>query len=145
MTASLDTNDLIHVLSRVAWRRVKHGDRCPECGGEGEIECEYCGSECECKRCKGVGEVNIRIKEFSLPESMEDYEIRIGPLVFRADRLQAIALAAQMLQAERITYRYHKEGEGALFGFAGLDILLMPVCVDRANTEIELNPVSNYL
>jgi hypothetical protein len=36
-------------------RGKKKGSECSECEGEGEIECDHCGHESECKNCDGTG------------------------------------------------------------------------------------------
>jgi hypothetical protein len=136
-TATLETNDLMQALSRVAWRRVITADECPDCDGTGDIECEHCENKYDCKKCNGSGKVNIRVKEFSLPQSAENYGIEIARSTYKANFLQRIAIAAQMLQAEQITHRYRKAGEAGAFSFSGLDILLIPVC-DPANAEIKI-------
>jgi RecJ-like exonuclease len=149
ITATLDTNDLICALSGVSWKRILTSDKCDRCDGRGKHEsgyvCEYCGSTCgsdrKCKECKGTGKVNLRIKEFALSESRDSYGIKIGLLVYKANLLQTIAVAAKMLQAEQITYRYRKGAEAAVFSFAGIDILLTPYFREDASMEIKLNNV----
>jgi hypothetical protein len=135
ITATIHTNELICMLVNAVWRRIKYGDKCKECDGDGVIECEHCGSEYECKECKGNGKINIHIKEFSLLKSKDNYIIKIGSPTFKADYLQIIAIAAQMLQANEITYSY-KDDYAAIFSFAGVDILLMPYLADITNAEI---------
>ncbi|MDR2385832.1 MAG: hypothetical protein LBD80_09295 [Tannerella sp.] len=95
----------------------------------------------ECKECKGTGKVNLRIKEFSLSESRDSYGIKTGLHAYKANLLQTIAVAAQMLQAEQITCRYREGSEAAVFSFAGIDILLMPYLSEDASMEIKLNNV----
>jgi hypothetical protein len=135
--ATIHTNDLIRVLSGVSWRRVTTYDKCPECKGKGVCECVHCGNETECKECKGEGKVNVRIKEYSLLESDDRYSIKIGLPVYRADKLQIIAIAARMLQEEYITYYYREKNEAGIFSFAGIDILLVSV-QDKENEIIRI-------
>jgi len=138
ITATIHTNDLIRMLADVSWGRVKDSDICSECDGDGEVICEHCNNGYECPICKGTGEVNIRIKEYSLLKSNDKYMIKIGFQVYDANYLQTIALAAQMLQSEHITYRYRENREGGIFSFAGVDILLMPY-LETENKVMKLN------
>jgi hypothetical protein len=139
VTATIHTNDLIRILAGVAWMRVTVKDKCFECNGVGELTCNRCGNEYECKRCNGKGEVNIRINEYALLQCEDyDYAVKIGLPTYRAGNLQIIALAAQMLQEEHIVYHYRGTLEPAVFSFAGVDILLMPFIAEKANVVMML-------
>jgi hypothetical protein len=105
--STVETAKLIQLLSCVAWTRIKDGDTCKECDGEGVVECTYCGHESKCKECDGTGVVNMRIKEYSLLKSKDNYMIKIGALTYRAEYLYIIALFAQMLQIEEIEYLHN--------------------------------------
>jgi RNA polymerase subunit RPABC4/transcription elongation factor Spt4 len=136
-TATIDTADLVRVLAGLSWHRVMTSDECPQCDGKGEYEreceCEYCGSVYEeaaakCPNCGGTGEVNLRIKEFSLLKSDDRYGIKIGDEVYWADPIQRVVIAALALQAERITYRIpDKKADAGVFHFAGIDIMLVRI------------------
>lgn len=132
-TAIIHTNDLIHILSGIAWRRITTADKCKECNGIGECTCDQCDSNYTCKKCDGTGIVNNRIKEYSLLKTEDIYIIGIGSPAFSADLLQIIAISAQMLQEEHITYRYKTETMSGIFSFAGIDIILMPRLIDIAD------------
>lgn len=142
LTACIETGDFVRALSAVAWRRVTCGDECPRCDGSGKFVND---GEYRCKKCNGTGTVNIRIREFSLPVS--DCAIEIGGLIYSASLVQTIAIAAQMLQAERIACRYREEGEAGVFGFAGVDVLLMPSLLRPVAAVLKLegcNPDYTY-
>jgi hypothetical protein len=138
--AVIETSNLIRLLAYVNWYRVKDGDRCKNCGGDGVYTCKYCDSECECEcvECRGTGIVSERIKEFALLQSEDHYTIKIGKLTYKAEYLYIIALFAQMLQLDEITYLYESDRESSIFSFPGVDILLMTYMTNRANVVMKL-------
>jgi len=137
--AVIKTNDLIRLLSEVAWRSIKNGDKCEECDGTGEIECERCGNKSECEECKGSGVVNVSNLEFTLLQCDDSsYCIKIGDCVYKADYLFIIASMAQMCQASEIQYLYELSYEAGIFRFDGVDIFLMPFLADKANAVMRL-------
>jgi hypothetical protein len=82
----------------------------------------------ECEKCDGEGSVNIRVKEFSLLKNVGDTVIKIGNTHYKADLIQIIAISAQMLQEEYITYRFNEDSRKAgIFSFSDINIVLMPI------------------
>jgi hypothetical protein len=136
---TIETADLIKALANIAWMRVMDGDKCKECDGDGVVECEHCGSSHDCRECKGTGEVNKRIKEFSLLVS-EDYYycIKIAESTYRANLLQLVGIVAQMLGAEEIKYTHKDKNNFGVFSFANIDILLMPYLSDFTNATLKI-------
>jgi hypothetical protein len=92
----------------------------------------------ECEKCDGEGSVNIRVKEFSLLKNVGDTVIKIGNTHYKADFIQIIALSAQMLQEEHITYRFNGELSPGVFSFSEIDIVLMPIPDTHHDVEIKL-------
>lgn len=45
---------------------------CPECDGEGTIECLSCGGNDDCERCDGTGEIS-KIEEFKSESTRSEY------------------------------------------------------------------------
>jgi hypothetical protein len=138
-SAVVETAKLIRLLAGVSWRRNEHGDDCEECDGAGVVECEACGSENDCKKCDGKGVVNMRVEEYSLLKCKDAYYIKIGAPTYNAEYLHIVALMAQMLQVDEITYLYKEEGAPAIFSFDGVDILLSSRMDDYADAELNLN------
>ena len=127
------------MLSKAVWRRIKNGDKCKECDGTGNIECENCASENECEACKGTGVVNNTNLEFSLLECDDfSYCIKIGDCIYKADYLFIIASMAQMCQVSEMQYLYELSDRAGIFRFDGVDILLMPLRKVEANAVMRL-------
>jgi hypothetical protein len=137
--ASIRTNDLIRVLSHARWWLPTEAEECEKCEGYGSVPegvTEDSGWV-RCETCKGAGRVNIRFRDFALTETDGRYYIKIVAPVFAAGYLNIIATAAQMLQADKIEYMYADEEKGAVFSFAGVDILLVP-CTNWENETMTL-------
>lgn len=110
---------------------------CPECDGTGEVEWEYWSKqECrqysdtfECPRCLGDGYID---RERLVPTGRKvisyTANIRITDTILRANMLDILRLAMEMIGADSASFTAGKEGQPCLFSLPGnIDIIIMPI------------------
>ena len=58
--------------------------KCPDCNGEGFTEhhcdCEFCDArngELRCERCRGKGELDVRMKEYRDQKEIDDNKLKL--------------------------------------------------------------------
>jgi len=67
--------ELVEKAEYEASLEIKFVD-CPDCGGDGEHSCPYCGQDMECRTCDGSGKVEGKRKEDFLKEWYNDEKKR---------------------------------------------------------------------
>lgn len=88
---------------RVPWSRerakVPKVIGCVTCGGTGQIECPYCGSDADCPSCEGAGERQVGDEEVEkIDEGARWYALPDGSSVILSDRLAEAILDGRDLE-----------------------------------------------
>lgn len=97
--------------------------RCNTCGGDGEVECECCGNDSECKDCKGEGEIKSNTPYAGITVKGEDIMIlgkKVAPKF-----IYKVVECALLLGQKFITIEYHKEKLPLVFKMLDVEILVM--------------------
>jgi len=107
---------------------------CPECEGEGEIECEECGHTYTCKTCKGEGIIDKSKPTGRMICDVNAY-VKIGNSIYRGCRVQEMMTAIDYANVDIIS---HIKGDDALssavFMIGQIEMLVMPCVVDEHDT-----------
>jgi len=99
--APLDADRIAKEVSEAP--KVPLFEDCEHCDGEGEGECEHCGSDFECRHCSGSGKTNVKIGE------EYDDVIKVGNKTFDPKYLDLI-LKTLGVYGERETATFNQTG-----------------------------------
>lgn len=136
---SIVVDDLVMILSKAKWYKEMQCDECPDCNGTGEVVCEVCGHSHDCELCSGEGEINNRVKEFSLLQTKDSFFVKIDQQCFSASYLHILAISAKVAGVDSIEFISNgSDTYTALFKFEDVVILLMPYIVDSADIVLRI-------
>lgn len=134
-------NDLKEAFEVVKLYPVRN--ECPECEGEGIIECDHCGHDSDCDKCGGSGEYGEVIGY----EPDDYYNFILLGIIFSAINIQKLIKAAEYFDTEIINLETSLEPlKAALFMVKDIEILVMPIMKvsedPNKEREIIINPIS---
>jgi hypothetical protein len=98
---------------------------CPECNGEGEIECPECGHEYDCPECKGDGTIGNAVstgRQTPNPEKL----FLLGGVAFKYKYLSQIPILAEIMGVKEITCRNISYIYSAVFIIGKAELFIMP-------------------
>ena len=98
--------------------------RCGECEGEGELTCDHCDSEYECKSCRGDGEVNGDKLVLSGKNDIMFFNKK-----YNLGSFNKIINTAIFTNTKEITVS-NGEAPGSIFTVGDFTILLTPLMMD---------------
>lgn len=105
---------------------------CPECEGDGELDCPHCGSTYQCDNCGGEGFLDKR--KLTGRKKPENTPVKINKHVFQSDKL------FRMLDIiETLGYvgdiGFNPNGKTPVFNLGKCDLVIMPTLTEH---EVEL-------
>lgn len=108
---------------------------CPDCDGEGEVMCDYCGYEHECKRCDGSGYLDRPHKTGKMIPDPST-KIKIGSNIFAPKLVDLMLNVMSVLGFETAELIYDRQTKGALFSFGDCRFILMPKIFEKPDIEV---------
>jgi len=125
------TDNLISELARIENTFLYETETCVECRGEGEVVCECCGNDTECKDCDGEGEVESQ-NQFARLEYIGEEKVMFNGVCLTPRLLQRIMFTALILGAKSISMSVDFDPrKGILMKFEeGVDVVVMPRLID---------------
>lgn len=98
-------------------------EECPDCDGDGSVECRCCGNDGDCKRCDGDGDVekeNPFSRVVLFGKDLLFYKTKYTPrFIYR------VIEVALILGEKEITIQYNEEKRKLLFTIGCVEIIIM--------------------
>lgn len=124
--AVIDANETVEIIHD-----------CTECDGEGEISCDCCGNEYDCKTCRGSGGIPTGKME---PDPNTYFDL--GQCRFRRVVLQLLLDACDAFGVNEVDALIGTEMQRAYFKVGAATVLLMP-CYKTADNVAHVVPLPN--
>lgn len=110
---------------------------CPECEGDGELDCPHCGSTYQCDNCGGEGFLGKR--KLTGRKKPENTPVKINKHVFNSDKL------FRMLDIiETLGYvgdiGFNPNGKTPIFNLGKCDLVIMPTLSEHV-VELHVEPL----
>lgn len=124
----IKVSELVHAIQQLPLIPEMDGNEveCPDCDGEGTVECECCGHEHDCDRCDGEGVIE---KEKPTGQMIPDMSkcARIENAAYMGARIEEILKAVKYANVEEIAIiRSGGQYESTTFQIANIEMLVMP-------------------
>lgn len=98
-----DIKAIISEIHKLPEMKDKYKD-CPECDGEGAIECDCCGQDRECEQCDGDGYIKCGEQETGYYKFPDDQVIKILDVHFKFERMEHLVESLDIIGVEQIGY-----------------------------------------
>ena len=137
----IEVNNIKSILSEVH-KLPEMKDRykdCPECDGEGTIECDCCGQDRDCEQCDGEGDIKCGEEETGYCRYPENQVVKILDVYFKLERIEHLVQSLDIIGVEQIGYyKFQNYNSKLLFIVPNQEIyiVMMGTMVDDSDIKI---------